>query len=90
MLYNICHGIFNFNGASWADKSDEAKDFITRLLCVDPAKRMTAREVGTPHRSHLGHVPPLDDVRVAQHHEHEPRRAGTRALLRANDGARGQ
>ena len=28
MLYNICHGIFNFNGASWADKSDEAKDFI--------------------------------------------------------------
>ena len=90
MLYNICHGIFNFNGASWADKSDEAKDFITRLLCVDPAKRMTAREVGTPHRSHLGHVPPLDDVRVAQHHEHEPRRARTRTFLRANDGARGQ
>ena len=90
MLYNICHGIFNFNGASWADKSDEAKDFITRLLCVDPAKRMTAREVGTRRLFQLGDVAPLDDVRVAQHHEHESRRAGARAVLRANDGACGQ
>ena len=45
MLYNICHGIFNFGGDSWADKSEEAKNFITRLLCVDPAERMTARQV---------------------------------------------
>lgn len=45
MLYNICHGIFNFDGDSWADKSEEAKNFITRLLCVDPAERMTARQV---------------------------------------------
>ncbi|KAK8820877.1 hypothetical protein WA556_005191 [Blastocystis sp. ATCC 50177/Nand II] len=47
MLYNICHGIFNFNGDSWADKSEEAKDFITRLLCVDPAQRLTARQALT-------------------------------------------
>lgn len=45
MLYNICHGIFNFDGDSWSDKSEEAKNFITRLLCVDPAQRMTARQV---------------------------------------------
>ena len=51
MLYNICHGIFNFNGDSWADKSEEAKDFITRLLCVDPAQRLTASQVGEARRS---------------------------------------
>lgn len=49
MLYNICHGIFNFDGDSWADKSEEAKNFITRLLCVDPAERMTARQALTHH-----------------------------------------
>ena len=45
MYYNILHGIFDFNDESWTHVSDDAKDFITRLLCVDPDKRMTAKEV---------------------------------------------
>ena len=32
-------------------KSEEAKDFITRLLCVDPAQRLTASQVGEAKRS---------------------------------------
>ena len=43
---NTLRGVFDFKGDSWADKSEEAKDFISRLLCVDPAQRMTARQVG--------------------------------------------
>lgn len=42
MYYNITHGIFSFDQDIWADKSDDAKDFITRLLCVDPNQRMDA------------------------------------------------
>ena len=45
MYYNILNGIFNFDDESWINVSDDAKDFITRLLCVDPNKRMTAKEV---------------------------------------------
>ena len=42
---NVLNGVFDFSGESWADKSEESKDFIKRLLCVDPQQRMTARQV---------------------------------------------
>lgn len=42
---NILGGVFDFRGSSWSDKSEESKDFITRLLCVNPQQRMTARQV---------------------------------------------
>ena len=45
MMYNVTHGIFSFEGEVWRNVSDEAKDFISRLLCVDPRQRMTARQV---------------------------------------------
>lgn len=44
MYYNITHGVFSFDQDAWADKSEDAKDFISRLLTVDPKKRMTAPE----------------------------------------------
>lgn len=37
-----------FTGAGWSDVSPEAKDFIAKLLVVEPAQRMTSEEI----RSH--------------------------------------
>ena len=37
-------GKFSFQDAVWGNVSDEAKDFITRLLTVDPSQRMSAAE----------------------------------------------
>lgn len=45
MIYNVTHGIVHFDGEVWENVSDEAKDFISRLLYVDPKQRMTARQV---------------------------------------------
>lgn len=45
MLYqNIMKGKYDFPEEYWGEISHLAKDFITRLLVVDPAKRMTANE----------------------------------------------
>ena len=38
-------GKFIQDNPFWMQASDDARDFITRLLCVDPNKRMTAKEV---------------------------------------------
>ncbi len=37
-------GKFTFHEALFGHISDNAKDFITKLLCYDPEKRMTAEE----------------------------------------------
>jgi serine/threonine protein kinase len=45
MLYqNIMKGRYDFPNEYWGEISHLAKDFITRLLVVDPSKRMTAAE----------------------------------------------
>jgi calcium/calmodulin-dependent protein kinase I len=45
MLYqNIMKGKYNFPKEYWSEVSHLAKDFISRLLVVDPSKRMTAAE----------------------------------------------
>jgi len=41
---NIMAGNFDFPDPEWTDVSEEAKDFIKKILIVDPAKRMTAEE----------------------------------------------
>ena len=41
----MCEGNFKKNNPFWIQASDDAKDFITRLLCAEPDKRMTAKEV---------------------------------------------
>lgn len=53
LKYNVLRGVFSFHGDSWADKSEDAKDFITRLLCVNPQERMTASQVGELIDSHV-------------------------------------
>jgi serine/threonine protein kinase len=40
----ICRGKFEFEPQYWANISEEAKDFVTRLLTVDMNARMTAEE----------------------------------------------
>ena len=37
-------GNFDFPDPEWTDVSEEAKDFIKKILIVDPTKRMTAEE----------------------------------------------
>lgn len=36
---------WNFDNAVWDDVSDEAKDLISKLLVVDPSKRLTAEQI---------------------------------------------
>ncbi|CDS12016.1 hypothetical protein LRAMOSA04212 [Lichtheimia ramosa] len=40
----IMHADYTFDEQYWSTISDEAKDFVSRCLTIDPAKRMTARE----------------------------------------------
>merc|ERR1712146_408692 len=37
-------GNFSFPAPYWTNVSQDAKDFISKLLCVDPAKRMTTKQ----------------------------------------------
>jgi len=39
-----CAGRLDFDGDEWADVSDEAMDFVTRCLAVEPSERPTAAE----------------------------------------------
>lgn len=40
----IKHGEYAFDEQYWGVVSGEAKDFITKLLATDPAKRLTAKQ----------------------------------------------
>jgi calcium/calmodulin-dependent protein kinase I len=45
VLYQaICSGKFEFDEQYWSQVSPEAKQFISKLLIIDPSKRMTASE----------------------------------------------
>lgn len=43
-LHAILSADFKFDPEYWSDISAEAKDFIKKLIIVDPRKRMTAKE----------------------------------------------
>ncbi|XP_055374732.1 phosphorylase b kinase gamma catalytic chain, skeletal muscle/heart isoform isoform X2 [Condylostylus longicornis] len=45
MLRNIMEGKYSFTSPEWADISEDPKDLIRKCLVVDPAKRITVREV---------------------------------------------
>ncbi|XP_046400494.1 calcium/calmodulin-dependent protein kinase type IV-like [Ischnura elegans] len=38
------HGVYTFDSPCWDGISDSAKDLVSKLLQVDPAKRLTAKE----------------------------------------------
>jgi calcium/calmodulin-dependent protein kinase I len=44
LFERILRGEYNFPSPDWDGISDEAKDFIKRILVVDPKKRMTSEE----------------------------------------------
>jgi calcium/calmodulin-dependent protein kinase I len=44
LFASIVSGIYTYDDAVWAHVSPRAKNFIDRLLVVDPAKRMTAAQ----------------------------------------------
>ena len=44
LLQMIVRGRYRFHSHSWARISDEAKDFVRSLMCVDPTKRVTCEE----------------------------------------------
>ena len=43
----ICEGRYEFDAPYWDNVSKEAKDFISKLLVVDPSKRSKADDVRT-------------------------------------------
>ena len=38
----ICAGEFSFEDSAWEDISENAKDLVSKLLVVDPHKRLSA------------------------------------------------
>ena len=46
MYRQILRGKFEFPSPEWDHISNDAKDFISKLLIVDPEKRYTAKQVG--------------------------------------------
>lgn len=44
LFAQILKGEFEFDSPYWDDISDSAKDFISRLICVDPEKRYSCKE----------------------------------------------
>jgi calcium/calmodulin-dependent protein kinase I len=44
LFEKIMSGNFSFPAPYWSNISNEAKDFISKLLCVDPVKRMTCEQ----------------------------------------------
>jgi len=44
IVYAIRHGRFNMHPSRWSHISEEAKDFVKRLLVVAPCDRMTAEQ----------------------------------------------
>lgn len=44
LFEKIMSGVFYFPGPNWKTKSEESKDFIKKLIVVDPEKRLTADE----------------------------------------------
>merc|ERR1719259_203706 len=45
MIRSIMEGKFSLNSPEWDDIPDEPKELISRLLVVDPAKRISLNEV---------------------------------------------
>lgn len=50
MLRNIVAGKFSFSDSVWKGVSRQAKDLISRLLVVNPAKRLTCEQVASTDR----------------------------------------
>ena len=44
IMENVKGGQYNFNNAVWNNVSDDAKDFVKKLLTIDPTHRMSAKE----------------------------------------------
>jgi len=44
LFEKIMSGNFSFPAPYWSNITHDAKDFISKLLCVDPAKRLTATQ----------------------------------------------
>jgi calcium-dependent protein kinase len=61
VLENIRIGNYKMKGNRWKSVSDQAKDFVKRLLVVDPKARMTAAEaLNHPWISNQGHIADAD------------------------------
>lgn len=44
LIEKITKGEYNFNGPAWKEVSPQAKQFIQKLLTVDPKKRLSAKK----------------------------------------------
>ncbi|KAJ1563260.1 hypothetical protein HK096_001735, partial [Nowakowskiella sp. JEL0078] len=81
-LQNILSATFKFEPDEyWFDISDEAKDFISKLLILDPKKRMTAKEaLSHPWLEKLPHVSGGVDLMRGSKEHFNPRRTFKKAV----------
>lgn len=65
VIDQIMRGKYSFSAATWENISDQAKDFVAKLLVVHPNKRMTAEEAiqheWIENREELPNVLPRDE-----------------------------
>lgn len=60
MIDKIMRADYSMDGVVWANISDEAKDFVSKLLVVDPKKRLNA--AGALHHPWLKQVKEESDL----------------------------
>jgi serine/threonine protein kinase len=51
----ILAGQYDFPSPDWDGISDDAKNFVTRMLMLDPARRMSCEQARSPSRCRCRH-----------------------------------
>lgn len=89
VLYAILDGRWGFNGQEWVGISEDAKNFISQLICIDVSRRMSAEEaLQHPWISHGARSAPIPNRMMSRgRHNESPAQAhaGDEILEREHD-----
>ncbi|ALC49019.1 PhKgamma [Drosophila busckii] len=82
MLRNIMEGKYSFTSPEWADISEDPKDLIRKCLVVDPAQRITVKEV--LRHPFFNQMVLMGDLTLARHSPVPHPHSNTRTYLNMN------